>query len=125
MASLESHLGDAGVTEQLEGLMSLSFEYSRVNEEERVVYVEYIATAPWNRRVEAPKLRGVGRLLIQAAIRTSVELGLNGRIGLHAKPAVEAFYRDKLRLVDLGTEVVEDGKWVYFEATPAVARRIL
>lgn len=63
--------------------------------------------------------------MIQAAVRLSIELGHEGRIGLHSKPVSESFYREKLGLLDLGLDVVEDGEWVYFEATPMVARGLL
>ena len=111
----------------LEGMMSLSIEHSRYTPGSDLVYVEYVAVAPWNRRElsASPRIRGVGKVLVRAAMTVSFDLGLEGRIGLHSKPASEAFYRDHLRLLDLGREVVEDGEWVYFEATTEVARRIL
>jgi hypothetical protein len=52
-------------------------------------------------------------------------MGHSGRIGLHSKPVSEGFYRDKLKLLDLGPKMAEDGKWVYFEATPEVAKGLL
>lgn len=113
--------------ERLEGLLSLSLRQSQIDPKSVLVYVEYLATAPWNRReiVDSPEVRGLGRVLMQSAIRISLVLGHAGRIGLHSKPAAERFYRDKLRLLDLGREIAEDGEWVYFEATSEVARRVL
>jgi len=112
---------------RLEGLLSLSTGASRLAEGSELVYVEHIATAPWNRDglSDSPEIKGLGRLLMRTAIRVSVLLGYEGRVGLHSKPVSEAFYRDKLGLRDLGQEMVEDGEWVYFEASPEVARRML
>lgn len=107
--------------------MSLSIAKSRLAPSRDLVYIEYVAVAPWNRRdlKTSPRIRGVGKVLVRSAADLSIDLGLEGRIGLHSKPASEAFYREGLGLIDLGVEVVEDGKWVYFEATPEVARRFL
>lgn len=114
------------VTDRLEGLASLAFDRSRAGPPgTSLVYIEYLATAPWNRKAGSARLRGVGRVLIQTTVRISVALGHDGRIGLHSKPAAEAFHREKLGLLDLGREMAEDGEWVYFEATPEVARRLL
>lgn len=107
--------------------MSLAIGDSRCDVGQALVYVELVAVAPWNRRGAAAlgQLKGLGRLLVRKAVHVSLELGYAGRIGLHSKPASEAFYRDKLGLLDLGTEVAEDGEWVYFEATPEVARGLM
>lgn len=113
--------------DRLEGLLSLSMGRSRLEPGRELVYVEYIAAAPWNRWeiVDPPEVKGLGRLLIRTAVSLSVDLGHEGRVGLHSKPRAEPFYREKLGLRDLGPDVAEDGEWVYFEATPEVARRLL
>lgn len=113
--------------DRLEGLMSLSIASSRLEANRRLVYVAYVAAAPWNRRElrEVQEIKGVGYVLVQTAVRLSLDLGFQGRIGLHSKPEVETFYRDKLGLRDLGPEIADDGEWVYFEATPEIARGIL
>ena len=109
-----------------EGLMSLSISTSRLAPPNGIVYIEYLAAAPWNRKdLQASRYAGIGTLLIEAAFRVSFAVGLSGRIGLHSKRQAESFYRDKLGLVDLGPEMTEDGEWVYFEATPEVARKKL
>jgi GNAT superfamily N-acetyltransferase len=59
-----------------------------------LVYVTYLATAPWN-QVEIAgirKFKGVGTLLIRAAVEMSFDVGFKGRIGLHSLPQAEAFY---------------------------------
>lgn len=112
---------------RLQGLLSLSVRASRLEPGSELVYVEYIAAAPWNRReiVDPPELQGLGSLLMRVAVGLSLDLGHDGRLGLHSKPRVETFYRDKLGLRDLGPDLVDDGEWVYFEATPEMARRLL
>ena len=79
------------------------------------VYVEYLASAPWNRRLlEDPLyLVGVGRALLLLARQRSVELGYGGRVGLHALPGAEAFYR-RYDMPDYGPDLDKDGL-VYFE----------
>jgi hypothetical protein len=51
-----------------------------------IVYIEFLATAPWNRPEFRcpPKYRGCGRVFILAAIQTSIDAGYKGRIGLHS-----------------------------------------
>jgi hypothetical protein len=87
-----------------------------------VVYVEYLEVAPWNRTAvsNAPRYRGIGTVLIAAAIGLSVEEGNHGRIGLHALPQAEAFYRDVCQMIDLGPD---SSYWDlrYFEMTESQA----
>lgn len=61
-----------------------------------LVYVDYLATAPWNLRAltATPTLRAIGRTLISTAIRASQNNGFAGRIGLHSLPQAESFYRE-------------------------------
>ena len=82
-----------------------------------LVYVELLATAPWNRRThsQGAKYRGVGPLLIATAIRFSFDQGFNGRIGLHSLATSESWYRDVLRLTDCGYD--SGKKMRYFEMT--------
>lgn len=71
-----------------------------------LVYVDYLAAAPWNlpELVQTPRLRKSGTRLLEAAIRYSEEIGLNGRIGLHALQQAESFYRDRFHMRDLGVD---------------------
>ena len=80
-----------------------------------LVYVEYLASAPWNRRLleDPPYLIGVGRALVLFARQRSVELGYGGRVGLHALPGAEAFYR-RYSMPDYGSDPDKEGL-VYFE----------
>jgi hypothetical protein len=81
----------------LQGVILLETQWHRSWLPQRfpLVYVEYLASAPWNRRLlEDPSyLIGVGRALVLFARQRSVEVGYGGRVGLHALPGAEAFYR--------------------------------
>jgi hypothetical protein len=61
-----------------------------------LVYVDYLESAPWNvrRLTLIPKYRDVGPVLLAAAVRLSLELGYNGRIGLHSLAQAEGFYEE-------------------------------
>lgn len=87
-----------------------------------IVYVEYLATAPWNRReLQArPRYSGVGMVMLAAAVETSFELGYRGRIGLHALSRAEAFYRDKCGMTELGRDAAHQDL-MYYEMTDAQA----
>jgi hypothetical protein len=90
-----------------------------------MVYVDYLATAPWNlsELVPAPRYKSCGRRMVQAAIRYSASLGFDGRIGLHSLYGAEGFYRSGLRMQDCGIDVhYEDLR--YFEMTEVIAREI-
>ncbi|MBC7807577.1 MAG: hypothetical protein H7145_15680 [Akkermansiaceae bacterium] len=60
---------------------------------EPMVYVDYLATAPWNLAGFVPTSRysQCGISMINAAIRHSVAIGCKGRIGLHSLQDAEGF----------------------------------
>ncbi|TAF49933.1 MAG: GNAT family N-acetyltransferase [Oscillatoriales cyanobacterium] len=76
-------------------MLDLSGRRSRLERDARMVYIFCVATAPWNRMEiqQPPKLQAVGRQLVQFARSKSLDLGFGGRVGLHALPEVEEFYR--------------------------------
>lgn len=82
--------------------------FSRHSEHKRapLIYVEFLATAPWNRPklVPEPIYKGAGRALVGTAVSLSLEEEYGGRIGLHSLPGAEVFYRDAIRMTDFGTE---------------------
>jgi hypothetical protein len=87
-----------------------------------LVYVNYLEVAPWNQRpIESikPRFSGVGSLLLRVAIETSLQNEFRGRIGLHALPNSESWYRNKCGMTDLGRR---PGGLRYFEMTPAQAK---
>jgi GNAT superfamily N-acetyltransferase len=113
-----------GVTQ---GLMfarmdSFAREASQINKE--IVDIDLLATAPWNRLrlTKEPQFKGIGRLLLAAAISLSVEQEFAGRIGLHALPQAESWYRDICRMTDLGIDAT---KMRYFEMTEAQAQAFI
>jgi hypothetical protein len=80
-----------------------------------LVYVEYLASAPWNRRLieDPPYFVGIGRALLMLARQRSAELGYGSRVGLHSLPESETFYH-RQGMPDYGADPEKDGL-VYFE----------
>ena len=87
-----------------------------------LVYVQFVATAPWNRPElqTPPKYRGVGRVFILAAIQASFDEGYKGRVGLHSLPKAEGFYRDKCGFTILGPDSSHQNL-TYYEMTETQA----
>lgn len=87
-----------------------------------LVYVQFVATAPWNRpEIQTPpKYRGVGRVFILAAIQASLDEGYKGRVGLHSLPKAEGFYRDKCGFTILGPDSSHQNL-TYYEMTETQA----
>ncbi|BBL77503.1 hypothetical protein [Methylomagnum ishizawai] len=87
-----------------------------------IVYIEYLENAPWNRKelFDPPRYRGVGSILIRAAIELSKNESFKGRIGLHSLPQADEFYADTCNMTDLGVDAGYYGLR-YFEMTPEQA----
>lgn len=83
-----------------------------------LIYVDYLATAPWNLRslTPAPRFGGIGRALIRSAVEVSKANGFAGRIGLHALPKAADFDRDTCGMTDLGADP-DEHDLPYFEMT--------
>lgn len=111
---------------KLQGLMQLnSARYrSRVPGQtgKDLVYIDYVETAPWNRKaiVAEPRFGGVGTIMIRAAIEASRDQEFRGRIGLHSLPSAETFYADICGMTDLGLDGTYEGLR-YFEMTSSQA----
>ena len=90
---------------------------------QHLVYVEFLENAPWNRTelITPPRYRGVGSILIRAAVALSEESEFHGRIGLHSLPQANGFYANTCSMTDLGTDPDRQGLR-YFEMTPEQAR---
>ena len=90
---------------------------------QHLVYVKYVENAPWNRAELSisPRYRGVGSILIRAAIALSVELEFHGRIGLNSLPQANNFYAKTCGMMDLGPDLDYEGLR-YFEMTPEQAQ---
>jgi hypothetical protein len=116
-------------TGMTQGLMSIdTTKRARVESQrgQHLVYVDYLEAAPWNRPdlVGSARFRGVGSVLITAAVELSREEGYKGRVGLHSLPQADDFYRKVCRMTDLGTDSgYQDLR--YFEMTPEQARAFL
>lgn len=111
-----------------QGLMQLSLaESSRIETQKGkpLVFIEYLEAAPWNRgeMVPNPLFRGVGVLLVRAAIEFSINEEFQGRIGLHSLPQSNNFYGSKCGMTDLGKDLAKEMN--YFEMTPEQAQSFL
>ncbi|UUO06906.1 hypothetical protein M4951_01005 [Blastopirellula sp. J2-11] len=95
---------------------------------QHLVYVEYLEAAPWNRR-DVPdfvRYKGVGTVMVAAAIQRSRDEGNRGRIGLHSLPQADLFYREKCGMTDLGPDTAYDPHPLrYFEMTEEQAAKFL
>ncbi|MCX4141119.1 GNAT family N-acetyltransferase [Paraburkholderia sp. SEWSISQ10-3 4] len=91
-----------------------------------MVYIDLVSTAPWNRPglTAHPVYRGVGNVLVTEAILHSVDEGFGGRIGLHALPRAESFYRDQWKMVCLGPDP-QYSSLPYYELTTERATEFL
>ncbi len=89
-----------------------------------IVYVEYLAVAPWNRPAiqSRPRFKGFGTLLLGAAVSLSFEEGMDGRCGLHSLTQSEGFYIHA-GMENLGVDKTCGLK--YFEFSPDAARKFL
>lgn len=116
----------AGETQGLMLVTSAAFAKLDIHRGREIVYVELIATAPWNRRgvvKEAMRYKGVGRVLIAEALNLSYHLEFNGRLGLHSLPQSESWYRDVAKFTDLGFD--DEKRMQHFEVTEAQAAAFL
>lgn len=89
-----------------------------------MVYVEFVHTAPWNRPrfTDTPVYKGVGGILIAAAVSLSIEQEFHGRIGLHSLPQSEDWYRNFCGMTGLGIDEAYQ-RLRYFEMTVEQATR--
>jgi hypothetical protein len=91
-----------------------------------LVYVHFLAAAPWNLAsiVAEPRFSLVGSILVAAAIHLSMEEEFQGRIGLHSLPQSDDWYRKTCGMTDLGPDqTVQNLR--YFEMTPEQASEFL
>jgi len=101
---------------------------SKIHTESRdVVYVNLLESAPWNWEIKAigrtPLLRGIGKQLVELAVRWSNDLGFKGRVGLHSLRQSETFYGTNCGMTDLGLDNKPPMR--YFELTEKAARMFL
>ncbi len=87
-------------TGNVEGAMTFRIDaMSQLEPKKGVVYIDRLATAPRNRPwlVSTPKYKGIGSVLLLAAVRESYSLGLGGRVWLTSLPSerTREFYRNR------------------------------
>ena len=96
--------------------------------QEPLVYIDYIEAAPWNWDVrpirQVGRFKGVGTQLMELAVRWSMSLGFEGRIGLHSLPQAKGFYSGRCQFRELGVDP-NYHRLTYFELTAAGARTFL
>jgi len=116
--SRDNYEGYAIECEQItQGLILLETQNHRswFNRENKLVYVQILETAPWNRRSfqPVPTYKLVGTVLLKFAQLRSEELGYRGLVGLHSLPKSENFYR-QMKMIDCGRDE-EKEQLTYFE----------
>lgn len=131
LQSLLSHDGYCVICQDsTEGLMLIDTTSYRCrlpeNDRRNLVYIDYVENAPWNRPEleQVPRYRGIGSILVGAAIERSVAEEFKGRIGLHALPQAEAFYSATCGMTDLGLDTAKQGLR-YYEMTAAQAEAFI
>jgi len=86
-----------------------------------LVYVKFVENAPWNRKellFDPPRYRGIGSILMRAAVELSHSIGFKGRVGLHSLPQSNGFYANACGMTDLGVDPDPDySPMRYFEMT--------
>lgn len=116
-----------GLTQGLMFLRTVGFAREPSQKNLPLVYIDLLSVAPWNRPTvtTTPKYKGVGPLLLGAALSFSISEGLDGRLGLHSLPQSESWYRDVCKMSEIGPDTAYPGNLVYFEFTPAQAQAYL
>lgn len=88
-----------------------------------IQYVDFVAVAPWNRKTfqNPQRFRGLGTVMLGAAVELSRAAGFDGRCGLHSLPQSEGFYR-RIGMRDFGVDVAYFSLR-YFEFDAQAARK--
>ena len=93
-----------------------------------LVYVDFIESAPWNWPISSigqiGRFRGAGLHLMETAVAWSIELGYNGRLGLHALPQADGFYSRRCYMQNFGPDLDYQGL-CYFELDEYGARKFM
>jgi hypothetical protein len=125
VVSLRQLLGLRGFSilreDHLEGLMIVNLTKQARLPTQRgkpIAYVDYLSTAPWNRKeiVPKPRYRGVGRAAVLAAVKLSQSEEFKGRVGLHSLPQSEQFYERKCGMTPFEKDPKKQNL-MYFEMT--------
>lgn len=109
-------------------VMELAQHFCQIDKQKGkpLVYLQYLATAPWNSPdiVDEPTYSLVGKTFMAVAIQESFSQAFKGRIGLHALPQSESYYADVCNMTDLGKDQSAENLR-YFEMTERQARIFL
>lgn len=111
-----------GMTQGLMKVITTALGRHREHSGKHIVYIDYVETAPWNISEFMPpgRFKGIGDVLVSAAVNLSYEEGFQGRIGLHSLPKAEGFYLEHCGMTDLGPDASKQSLR-YFEMTAAQA----
>lgn len=108
-----------------QGLMAIETRQHRsvLSPSKPLIYVVALSAAPWNRKQlqNPPRFRRVGTLLLNFSRIRSLALGYKGRVGLHALPSAEGFYkRRSMMRFDFSADayIDDDEPLTYFEYPP-------
>lgn len=104
------------VDDEVQGILvtSLPAEPPALSEISDLLYVEYIAAAPWNRKhLGPPRFKAVGPALLRHAVLRSFAVGREGRIGLHSEKQAESFYDATCKLSDRGEDLAQQLRRYY------------
>lgn len=90
-----------------------------------LLYVRYLATAPWNRSAgnRTARYRRVGHALLIEAVRESIRMGTPGRVGLHVPEALAPFF-EAMSFECLGADL-SNHNMMYLELRPSAAFGLL
>jgi hypothetical protein len=95
---------------------------------QHLVYVEYLESAPWNRKTLLASgqaaFGGIGSILMRAAIEVSLNEEYKGRVGLHSLPQANDFYANTCDMTDLGPDANYENLR-YYEFTPEQAQAFI
>ncbi len=95
---------------------------------QHLVYVEYLESAPWNRKKLLPSGQaaygGIGTILMLAAVEHSLDEEYKGRVGLHSLPQANEFYANVCGMTDFGPDEKYENLR-YFEFTPEQAKAFI
>ncbi|WP_421702151.1 hypothetical protein [Aliiroseovarius sp.] len=91
-----------------------------------LVYIDLLATAPWNRQAKSDPVRfkGCGQLMIATAVSLSMSEGFKGRVGLHSLTGAESFYRRRIGMTEFPPDPTYGGLR-YFELSETQAAAFL
>ena len=106
----------------MQGLMMVKPQAkSKMNPGQKLVYIDYLASAPWNlsfKGVQMGRFGQIGRVFLASAVQLSQESGFSGRVGLLALPQAVSWYQ-RQGMVEVPSAA--SGRLRYFEMTPDIA----